>query len=1464
MFNRIITRTNFKPRQGRLLSTAYNLNSSETGTVLTRMNAGDFFGEIGILNLDGFNRRTADVRSVGYSELFSLSREDVLSAMKDYPEAQDILQTMGKKRLMEARRAATTGKKSDGEESVRSTTPRGTTHVDEEGPCSTTSSNKTGSTLRLFKRDMKSLKKLLRSKSTPGGTCQSTDCQIEMATLASGGRTSSKYGADGQRHSCPGQEVNNSPIQKLFRRLHQNSDLSGRQRIKGLARRISCVKMQMSEGTARSGVNTSQRTPQPTTPHATSYRPLGEGLPLLERLKLLKEKERVMSEKPVIGKTPVSSKMVSVSSVKTEPLSTDPCCPLREDLPLLERIKLLKEKEKATNQSATQDQSSIATNIEIQPQNFQTSQENSSSQVIGEGLPLLERLKLLREKEKMQDLATQGSSSINKIKSFANTAKDSINLRKNIGNEISFSIPSQSTDISKKQEDASLLNKPLKTAKNATKAEVHSTVDSLKQHDSSYPCQSLFNTEFDRKDYRTDDQIYGKTECTKSAFSSSTISPKWKIMLQKPAKEVLLPQDTTVSLKMSNQHTESPVQPVETVNFMVQSDVNSGYNILPARLSEPSELVGTQTYNEFNNILPDVVGTSRKIAFPVRSGEPLCLGNIDIVGDRLDRAAGYSNYGVVTTSTPETNVSSYQTATKVELGEVPILDTLKVTEKVWSRSTEHSQEGNGNIFQTFSRSFPQSTFRPKIATPDPPWNPNGVEESKKPLSCVNQESQKPIFTLSNFFESTSVGQLSTNKPRVVSEYHQKPQSKKAKGLMKYVPLSPELLRAETVLGHAARRTRLVRMEAFREESSEELSSEEFTPGPSSPTKREIGCQTYVNTKDAETVVCIESVPKPAETEVQQLQQLDKSELETGSITNAYSCLARDELEDRLQQLLTEVTESLKFYLEQNQQVLKTRIEQLQDELRQRNGYIDELHRTLGTVHSPELFRRSTTQDSCLQEKITYSDSSLSTESGNEELPFMMEQSFESVLEQPSKHPEDVNRAKLRDQRYSWPLEDVSHKNIQDLSRRSSWDHHKREFGDNMEQEPLLKPDELWKVEFPVKNNVHVEASSSSTRRHSVVPDSFDHQVDLYPDSKSSDSSQDKTPNNDWEVRMLVEEFEKKVQEQQKRRHSSGEMLSWRRVLGTDLHYHKQPICHPGGQVRKLSLRDDWLRQYSCSSRNKKSCPRVSVSDYFLHDNLNPGSRTATSASMYDITSTPLPKGKFRGFEAKQGSRCFPRPTKTASHRRQLFKQNKQHSMTDPSPNMSPLQKRRHLLRWVSLDDSSCPQDCESTLGRVKSEPTTEDIHFKFQNRDTHALLKPPMLPSERFLSAGLKTREFIGWPSSPCLPTITEVDHQKLALSKQDSYTLNRSASEDYLNEGGGWVAGESQKKIVQRENLEAIASCLGTESHTDVNGLRGACLVTVESYQDSTTNEYEEDSSLVPEEESFIIPIPEHDLHPQ
>ena len=40
------------------------------------------------LSFPSLPRRTADVRSVGYLELFVLSREDVLAALKDHPEAE--------------------------------------------------------------------------------------------------------------------------------------------------------------------------------------------------------------------------------------------------------------------------------------------------------------------------------------------------------------------------------------------------------------------------------------------------------------------------------------------------------------------------------------------------------------------------------------------------------------------------------------------------------------------------------------------------------------------------------------------------------------------------------------------------------------------------------------------------------------------------------------------------------------------------------------------------------------------------------------------------------------------------------------------------------------------------------------------------------------------------------------------------------------------------------------------------------------------------------------------------------------------------------------------------------------------------------------------------------------------------------------------------------------------------------
>ena len=70
-------------------------------TILAVLTDGGYFGEISILNLSGFgNRRTANVRSVGYSELFCLSKTDLLEALTEYPEAKAALEERGRNTLL--------------------------------------------------------------------------------------------------------------------------------------------------------------------------------------------------------------------------------------------------------------------------------------------------------------------------------------------------------------------------------------------------------------------------------------------------------------------------------------------------------------------------------------------------------------------------------------------------------------------------------------------------------------------------------------------------------------------------------------------------------------------------------------------------------------------------------------------------------------------------------------------------------------------------------------------------------------------------------------------------------------------------------------------------------------------------------------------------------------------------------------------------------------------------------------------------------------------------------------------------------------------------------------------------------------------------------------------------------------------------------------------------------------------
>ena len=88
----------------------------KSGAALAKLSAGRHFGEISILDMKGIgNRRTASVRSVGFSELFRLSKADLVEVLAYYPEEKEQLAKIARQ-TYEKQRRERLNQKSDSED----------------------------------------------------------------------------------------------------------------------------------------------------------------------------------------------------------------------------------------------------------------------------------------------------------------------------------------------------------------------------------------------------------------------------------------------------------------------------------------------------------------------------------------------------------------------------------------------------------------------------------------------------------------------------------------------------------------------------------------------------------------------------------------------------------------------------------------------------------------------------------------------------------------------------------------------------------------------------------------------------------------------------------------------------------------------------------------------------------------------------------------------------------------------------------------------------------------------------------------------------------------------------------------------------------------------------------------------------------------------------------------------------
>lgn len=411
-------------------------------------------------------------------------------------------------------------------------------------------------------------------------------------------------------------------------------------------------------------------------------------------------------------------------------------------------------------------------------------------------------------------------------------------------------------------------------------------------------------------------------------------------------------------------------------------------------------------------------------------------------------------------------------------------------------------------------------------------------------------------------------------------------------------------------------------------------------------------------------------------------------------------------------------------------------------------------------------------------------------------------------------------------------------------------------------------DELWRLEFPPPPSDRSPRISSVTPQFiTTIPERLGEDSSL-PESEedeqvsdkiSNESSQPKVTSKDWEVQMLVQQFEKNVR-QQRRRHSSADALTWDKVL------HLRDVALVGHQGPESGRRHH-RRKYSL------------VEEGTLHD--------WTGSSLVQSSShTSL-------MEARGGQRTIL----SKSPRRRSYGQQKQFEPPTARKNSMPILPHCSSIgmsRWLSMDDAKS-EGCRSqdsslhtTLSSGYSQETVIGVESRFssvddvrRDRSTGLGMRSPSSPNvvtdrdcstafEYATTAGLHLPE---WPSSPCLPTISE-DEQSHTIVSLPTTSTGRSASLSTLPLGNHH--NESSHNAQSFQNVRTLTGTsfrrrasadFGSRDQARsssipdnlclVNNVR-ASIITTSSR--GTSNNNIVDSPLLSPESSVVISIPEYE----